>query len=203
MAYRIQEQSGPLSGHDHPSGATAGLWADLDSIPTDSSTNNVAPPSSHLLTLKLWVPWLLGQWPLLLQPFSPVVHITSYAVSLVSVFVFLSVSRLHLCSPYFLSYIASAECLVKFLLFFVFLSTCVKFLYLVYSCVCLLMKSVYFFICTKLLCCSQSRFPVLFIHHSIQVFSLFPDLICGFRFSVFLCSSLYCDPSYPRLCALS
>lgn len=113
------------------------------------------------------------------------------------------VSRLHLCSPYFLSYIASAECLVKFLLFFVFLSTCVKFLYLVYSCVCLLMKSVYFFICTKLLCCSQSRFPVLFIHHSIQVFFLFPDLICGFKFSVFLCSSLYCDPSYPRLCALS
>lgn len=93
VAYRIQEQSGPLSGHDHPSAATAGLWADLDSIPTDSSTNNVAPPSSHLLTLMLWVPWLLGQWPLLLQPFSPVVHITSYAVSLVSVFVFLSVCQ--------------------------------------------------------------------------------------------------------------
>lgn len=203
MAYRIQEQSGPLSGHDHPSGATAGLWADLDSIPTDSSTNNVAPTSSHLLTLMLWVPWLLGQWPLLLQPFSPVVHITSYAVSLVFVFVFLSVCQGCISVVRTSCLILPVPCLVKFLLFFVFLPTCVKFLYLVYSCVCLLMKSVYFFICTKLLCCSQSRFPVLFIHHSIQVFSLFPDLICGFKFSVFLCSSLYCDPSYPRLCALS
>lgn len=94
------------------------------------------------------------------------------------------VSRLHLCSLYFLSYIASAECLVKFLLFFVFLSTCVKFLYLVYSCVCLLMKSVYFFICTKLLCCSQLRFPVLFIHHSIQVFSSLASFVdLSFQFS--------------------
>lgn len=92
------------------------------------------------------------------------------------------VSRLHLCSLYFLCYIANPECLVKFLLFSVFPSSWVNFLYLVYSCVCLLMKSVSFF-------CSCQALVVKSVKVSCFIYSSFHQL----------CSGVFSLP-WPHLC---